>query len=340
MLALAPLLLLVIQGGPETAPASRPANPTQKRDPGIATRGDRVVAIINDDVITQSELDVQLGTNIAFGGITNTAEILKERKNELYNMIKQHLLTVAARSRKIDEKQIDAEVQDAIREEERVRGGPSGLRRWVQAQGKTLDEWQREKRAGILAQRLQAAEVGYEVRPERDVSVTPSDLRNYYRANVDKFQTGPMVKAQQILLTDAQLGSHEKVVARTKQVVEDIAGGKDFSDLARQFSAWRPENGGNLGWVERGKGLDKRVEDFLFNCAPGAVSPPIELDGETAIVKLLDKRAAGVLPFEDPDTQQRVSVRLQDEKVNAMLRQLSERLWRDSYVWVTAEFKN
>lgn len=299
---------------------------------------DRVLAIINDEVITQSELDARFAARLASGAVGDPKALAYERRRELRNMAFQLLFTQAARRLKIEDAQIDAGVKERVAKAEREAGGAAALRRIIQSQGKSFVDWEREQRADELAERLQMAEIGFEARPEREIVITPTVLRSYYHEHLDDFRSGPSVKGQEILLTDARVGSHEKALAKGRQILEAIAEGADFSNLAREHSEWRPAYGGSLGWIERGRGVDKAIEDFLFSNPAGTVSGLLEQESAVVIVKVAETRGAGVRPFTDPETQLEISRKLQNEQRRKLLDGLTERLALEAYVWPTDLF--
>lgn len=318
--------------GPRPAAPTAPAN-TKKVTDGVAVVADRVVAIINNDVITQSEVDAFLGTRMILGGIVSPEDLARERQGAVKTLALQLLQTQAAKRLKIDDRQIEEGVKERIEKEEKRAGGSLALRHNIQSQGKSYTEWVQEQRNYELAERLQLAEIGYDVRPEREVVITPTMIRDFYRDNPQLFEAGPTTKGAQILLTDARYGDHEKAREKAEEVLKLLAGGEPFEDLARRFSDWRPEFGGSTRWVERGTGFPKPVEEFLFSNEPGTTSGAIELEDAYAVVRVLGKRPAGIRPLSDEETQLEITRNLQNAQRKKLLDGLTFRLASEAYVY-------
>jgi peptidyl-prolyl cis-trans isomerase SurA len=327
-------LLAVLQSTPASAPASRPAGPLDRSAAtGIAIVADRVVAIINNDVITQSELDAFIGAKVATGHVLSPDDLAHERRRALKELAIETLQTQAAKRLKIDDREIEAAVKDMVAKEERDAGGPIALRQNIQMQGKTYAEWLEEMRNFVLARRLTQLELGLDLRPEREIVITPTMIREYYRDHPDEFKAGPTVKAQQIVLKDARYGDHVKAKEKADEILQQSKAGERFEELARQYSDYRPAFGGTTKWLERGEELAKPVEEFLFSREPGDVSGVIDLDDAYAIVKIVDKRPAGTRPLSDEETQTKIELNLRIKQRDALLNNLRMRLIVEAYVY-------
>ncbi|MFN0205654.1 MAG: peptidylprolyl isomerase [Planctomycetota bacterium] len=320
---------------PESRPAEAPATRPAPNTLVVASVADKVVAIINDEVITKSEIDTRLANVIATQGIKDNAAIEEARERIRNDLGVQLLLTQAARKLAFDDKQIEEGAKQRIAEEEKRSGGRAALHRNIQAQGKSVAEWEREQKNRVLMQRLLDSEIGYDYRPEKEIVITPAMIRAYYRDHPEVFTTeGPMVQARIILISDAKARSHENAVARANELLKRIKDGADFVELAREFSEHLPEEGGLLGWVENDKRInDATVREYLFSHDVHSVSGVLEIDRGVAIVKIEGKRPAGLRPFRDRETQERIQRELHDVRGNELRFALVRRLRAEAYVW-------
>ncbi len=351
---LAPFLLaLVLQGTPASAPATPPApqpsapqppapgsrvGPSLPSVPNVPEIVDRVVAIVNDQVITQSELEARVLPQIATAGLRDAKRLAEIRSTELRFMARDLLLTQAARRLAIDEAQITERVNTSIAEDVKKAGGEAQLRRNIEAQGKSYVEYERDKRNSELAFRLQAAELGFEARPENEIALTPSVLRAYYREHAAEFLAGAGVRGSMIWVGDDRTGSRPASRAIATELRRGVVGGESFTLVARNYPppprvavSGRPA--GDLGWIERGSRLDPKVEEFFFSNEPGTIGPELELEGGVAILRVEETRPAGPRPFQDPETQRAISERLYSERTGQILERLFLRLHREAYLW-------
>jgi parvulin-like peptidyl-prolyl isomerase len=100
----------------------------------------------------------------------------------------------------------------------------------------------------------------------------------------------PQVRARHILMASAQ---------QAQAVREQIRQGKDFADLAKQYSVDEATkvNGGDLGWFPKGV-MDPQFETIAFQMRPGEVSNVVQTQFGYHIIKLEEKQDARALPPE------------------------------------------
>ncbi len=148
----------------------------------------------------------------------------------------------------------------------------------------------------ILAQELLRRELS-------NVAVTDEDMESYYKANMDTFKQPEMVRARHILIkVDKSASEEEKAKAKEKAegILKRIKAGEDFAKLAKEYSddPGSKANGGELGFFARGRMVEP-FEEAAFALKPGEVSGVIQTDFGFHIIKVEEKKAAGVEPFEE-----------------------------------------
>ena len=148
----------------------------------------------------------------------------------------------------------------------------------------------------ILAQELLRQELS-------KINVTDQDVKSYYDANQDAFKQPEMVRARHILIkADKTASDEEKNKAKEKAegLLKRIKDGEDFAKLAKEYSddTGSKSNGGDLGFFAKGK-MVKPFEDAAFALKPGEVSGVIQTDFGFHIIKVEEKKAAGIVPFEE-----------------------------------------
>lgn len=94
---------------------------------------------------------------------------------------------------------------------------------------------------------------------------------------------------------EARAKGKEKLEA----VLEGIKQGKDFADLARQYSddKYSSDIGGMLGWINEGESGAPEVEAMAFSLKPGEIGKPVHHDQGWFIIKLEDKKEGRDLPL-------------------------------------------
>ncbi|MGK7346063.1 MAG: peptidylprolyl isomerase [Candidatus Nitrospinota bacterium M3_3B_026] len=149
------------------------------------------------------------------------------------------------------------------------------------------------------------------------IDVTDEQAREYYEVNKLEFEKPEQVHAAHILARfDSDAGPEEKKKAKEKieTVLERLGKGEDFAELARSVSEdpGTASNGGDLGFFGRGR-MVPEFEEAAFNTEPGKVSGIVESRFGYHLVKVLERRPAGVLPFEE--VKEDVRTKLEQEKV-------------------------
>lgn len=171
-----------------------------------------------------------------------------------------------------------------------------------------------------------------DVKLRRTLTVPEAQLTEYYRTHQSEFQTSEEVKARHIVIRPASedgpgwRDAQRRVLEVYKQAT---APGTDFAALARQATddEGGKENGGELGWFPRGR-MVKEFDDAVFALRPGEVSSPVKSQFGFHIIKLEDRRPAGVRPFEQVRdmVRQKVSEGLADAEGSRRAAALKERI--------------
>ncbi len=125
------------------------------------------------------------------------------------------------------------------------------------------------------------------------VQVSEKEIEDYYQANRDsKFRRPKELKLRYVSIRvppGAAAKQIEDARARADRVVAEARAGKDFAQLAKQYSDdASAAKGGDLGWTTQGQ-LPPQLAGVI-NLAKGAVSDVIEGAGRFQIVKIEDSR--------------------------------------------------
>ncbi|MGE5626711.1 MAG: peptidyl-prolyl cis-trans isomerase [Solirubrobacterales bacterium] len=120
------------------------------------------------------------------------------------------------------------------------------------------------------------------------VTVTDSEVEDYYKANENMFANQATVTAKHILVDSAE---------KAGDIKAEILNGKAFEDAAFEYSTC-PSNsqGGSLGAFSRGQ-MVPEFEDAAFAMEIGAVSDPVQTQFGYHLIKVDAKAEAGVKPF-------------------------------------------
>lgn len=156
-------------------------------------------------------------------------------------------------------------------------------------------------------------------------NVLAAGARDLYRATPEKFQAPSQTRARHILITRTEDG---KAREKAQALLAQIKGGASFDELARKESAdlATARNGGDLGWFSAGN-MVKEFEDAIAALkTPGELGPIVETQFGFHIVRLEERRAAGLRPFEEvrPELEREMRVRASTEARRAKMRELMD----------------
>ena len=135
------------------------------------------------------------------------------------------------------------------------------------------------------------------------ISIPEEDLKKYYESHKDEFKTPEMVSVRHILVkVDQSAPEKDKKAAKKKaeSILKKIKSGEDFAKLAAEVSddPGSKQKGGELGFFPRGR-MVKPFEDAAFALKPGQVSGLVTTQYGYHIIKLDERKAAGIQPFDD-----------------------------------------
>jgi len=150
--------------------------------------------------------------------------------------------------------------------------------------------------------------------------VPPEEIETYYARHKDEFTRPEQVKARHILIRVGQDASEEEVRKAREQInaaAVRVEQGAGFEQVATDVSQGpSAEQGGDLGWFSR----DSMVPEFekaAFGLQPGEVSEPVRTKFGFHIIKVTDRRQAGVQPLDE--VQEKIRSRLARDKAMQVL---------------------
>lgn len=330
------LLLLACAQEPASRPASGPSSAPAPSPSGRAPL-DGVAAIVNDEVVTESELAKALAAARETFGFDDPERWQEYRRAKLRSMVLEKLLVQSARRLQIPEATIEERVQRGVEEEIERSGSKANLLERLGQQGKSYEDFLAERHAQEFRLAFIRSELGLEPgpsgRPSIEIYVGPGKMLEHYRAHREEFVIEEASQARQIFLSAERWGGPAAARAKAEEVRGRLLAGEDFAALAREFSDWKPLEGGDLGWVRRSSPYDRAIVDFALGAEAGGLSPVREIQGGVVLVQVLEKRERRVRPFKDPAVQEEISNRLWQDRRQEYQSAAVERLLREAYIW-------
>src|SRR3954466_3600383 len=258
---------------------------------GAVTLVDRIVAVVNKEVITYSELYAavaQAERQLQRQGTPAPERSVLERQMLERLIIDRAQLQLGRDSGiRIDELQVDRAV-------ERIAASNNmtlvEFRRTLESDGVAFDAWRAEIRSQMIMARLREREV------ENRVQVSESEVDVFLeqaKARPDKNE----YNIAHILVRVPEGASPERIRQareRAEQALGEIKGGAPFGRVAASYSdAPDALQGGVLGWRSQDR-LPELFSEVLLKMQPGQVGEPLRSPAGFHILELVERRGAGV----------------------------------------------
>lgn len=277
---------------------------------------ERVVARVNGASITEAnvlgEIEALYPSNAAHGGIR--PEKLKElRSKALEELIVQEL----AYQQAIKTHAVipTAEVRAEYRRL-RSKYGAQAFDQSLQASGLTRPQTLKKLQRRMTLERLTQQEV---VLPSR---ATATALRAYYQQNLKKYQRPERVHIRLILAAvDPASGGtkpedERKAREKIEKVYEELKAGKDFADLAQQYSDdFYRVKGGDVGWMHRGS-MEPEFEKVALSIPVGQFGEIFRTPYGYNLLKVEGREPARLMKFEE--VRARLKAELEQKKLTEL----------------------
>ena len=250
---------------------------------------DRVIAIVNDEALTQFDVNEQkrvvLGQMKAQNVTPPTADVLE--KQLLERLITERVLLQYAKETgiRVDDTQVE---RTLLRIAEDNKLSAEDFRKAVEGEGIPYAKYRSDIRNEILIQRLREREV------EGRVSVSDAEV-DHLLATLEA-QAGGQVEYRlaHILVLVPEQASSEQIDARQRRAaaaLQQLRTGTDFGQVAASFSdAPDALQGGNLGWRAPAR-LPTAFAETVGKMKPDEVSGVLRSASGFHIVKLLETRS-------------------------------------------------
>jgi len=290
---------------------------------------DRIIAKVNEVIITQSELEERTFVKMMSLQKANTQPMPTQEQlmdEELKRMIEERLLIDVGK--KLGLKVDEASVTKAIDEIKRTNGLNDGdLEKMLNAESKSMEDYKNNIRDQILISRV----VGFEIR--KRATVSDEEIEEYYNLHLKDYWVMGKLKLRHILfLIDDKLSEKDRLIKMQKAqlALKKIRSGVDFVAVAKELSEdISASTGGDLGEIERGK-MVPEFEKAAFQLKEGEVSGLVETPYGVHIIRV-DKIYPGqTLPLDKVRAQ--IESRLRDQKLKGEYEKYLQELTQKAFI--------
>lgn len=295
---------------------------------------DRIVARVNDDVITLSELQEEglplferLREN--YTGKELEHQVQRAEREFLDQLVLKRLQLQYASQVGItaSENEINAAFKDVLSRNNLTQ---EQLVELLTREGLTLQDYKDRLREQIVLARLMNQAV------RSRVSVDTSEVEAYYQTHRGEFDQAPQARVRHIFFrVDPGTGrpQTDDAQARATRVLQEARNGGDFANLARRYSEdATAANGGDLGLIKRGDARPE-FEEVIFNMKEGEISEIIRTPNGLHIVKIESFSKGSLRGFSEIKPE--IERRLLQEKMEKRFQDWTNELKDKAFIEIT-----
>ncbi|MRW93379.1 molecular chaperone SurA [Duganella sp. FT80W] len=286
-----------VAAAPAAATAPAVAKPADKKDgAGFLPPGesgnvaiDSILVVVNDEVITQRELNNRIQTVTARMKQQNVQmpDAADLRRQLLERMIVERAQLQQAKEFgvRVDDLQLDRSIS-RIAEAQKL--SVQQLRDQMEKEGTPFASFREDIRQEIIMQRLREHEV------DAKIQISDAEVDSFLAAEKAAAAEQFEVNISQIMVRIPDNASAEVIAqrrARAEEVMRQLRTGADFAKMAATYSdASDALQGGAVGWRQPER-LPPIFAEALSKLKPGQVTPIIKSTGAFHILKAVDRRS-------------------------------------------------
>ena len=261
----------------------------------------RIVAKVNDKIITQQELDEAVQAGVIEMEKTPGADLAELKKKIMQKKIEESLLIQEAVhiGLQVREKEVDEDIKTVKKQFANDEEFEAALRH----NGLSVDAFRGHRRNQILVRKVLQKEI--------QESMDPSDeeIGKFYEAHSDNFKEPEQVHVRHLLIKfDPSLkkgSSRDRAETRAQSLIQtvqqELKKGSSLEDLASKYSEdeGTKDKGGDLGFFVRGNLKEKNFEKAVFSGKESAVVGPVQTSLGYHFIQVIEHRQNKALGLND-----------------------------------------
>jgi len=257
---------------------------------------DRIVAVVNNEIITESELKHletralagSLPQEVGKSGKPDRKELLRELIDRKIKLQKAKKLGI-----RVSGDAVNSTIQQILHRKGITK---EMLEQKLRHENLSLADYKKEIQEQMILSRL----FGQEIRSK--IVILPEDLKQYYQDHLNRFLQKEKKRIPRILLAVPESATKDRILAlkaEMEKLRKQIISGESFAELAIRYSDG-PEgkNGGDLGYFTTGE-VRSDLASVISRMKAGDVSPVLSLPEGFTLLKVEEVHPAQPIPFEE-----------------------------------------
>ena len=278
---------------------------------------DRIVAEVNDEIITMSELQIASKSLEAQEGINPSAKESKEiERNMLEALIDRKLAKAEAKRRGItlEDKELEAALAN-FRRKNLLQDDESFNRAMAKA-GLTLKDLKQNLADQIIQDRLIIVTVGTKT------MVSEAEVQRFYEEHYKEGGGQLHLRVMQLPFpASANDAQKEETKKKAEAIMAEVKNGASFPEVAAKYSVEEKD----VGFVSQ-IDLDPRLVEFFGHIKPKEMAPALTPQG-IQLIQLVERRSGAAPPFEEiaPEIRRILSQKELEKKFSEWVKTLREK---------------
>ncbi len=249
---------------------------------------DRIIAIVDQGVITEQELNDRVNTVSSQlekqGTSLPPKEVLEKQILERLIVDSLQLQLASQTGIKVDDTQLDKTIERIASQNKLT---VAEFKAALESDGLSLRKFREDIRNEITISRLRERDV------DNKLTVSDGEIDNYLTTQANRGDEQDEYEISHILIRapeDSSPEDLEKVRAKTENALQELASGKDFTQVSASFSDTpNALEGGQLGW-KNGAQIPTLFLDAVKGMQVGEISKPLRSPNGFHILKLTNRR--------------------------------------------------
>ena len=298
---------------------------------------DEIVARVNQDVVTKTDLDedlrtLQIDLRDQYKDEVQFQEAFEKAKRaSLQGIIETRLMLQKAEEMGVGveiEQDVDRYIQNLMDQ----NGIPNlqVLDQALQQRGTSLQEFRKSIRERMIVETVRQQLVY-----GRITLLTP-EIEAYYQEHQEDFTETPQVTLSEIAIYEDKAQGEARTKAQ--EALDRLRGGDSFEELAKEHSEGATASrGGDIGTFKQGV-LAASLESVVFDLEVGQNTGLIENEWGIQIIKVTAKETSTVKPL--ADVKNEITQRMYEQKALPELKTFIEDLIEKSYLYISPKYRD
>jgi parvulin-like peptidyl-prolyl isomerase len=294
---------------------------------------DKVVAIVNDEVITLSQLQQdgkpliqRMRDELRKQNRAGQLQITERQILDALILRQLQLQEAAKENIVVDQEQVTAAIEQIKKQNGII--SDAEFAEALKEQNLTLKEFKTRVWEQLVVDALLVRNV------RTSVIVSDEEITQYYHDHADQFRKPDSVRIRHILMRLPEDPSSEDLAqarARAAKVLGQLKDGADFAMIAAEHSdSAAAKDGGDLGVIQKGD-LHPALESAAFSLEPGGISDIITTDAGLNIIKVEERTGGDAMSGQ---VREQIRQLLFNQKLVKQMNAYFEELKKKAYIEV------